>query len=85
VEQVCRQGLTQNAWSSARSTRGARRAIFVSVASGQGNTTTITVHRPAESRVRVERQGLSTVLDVKAAYVGKTLQVEISQGESVAH
>lgn len=58
---------------------------LVSVASGQGNTTTITVHRPGESRVRVEGQGLSTVLDVKAAYVGKTLQVEISQGESVAH
>ena len=51
----------------------------VTIASRQGNLATLTVHRPGASSVTVTGAGLSTVLHLKAAHVGKVLQVEISQ------
>jgi FKBP-type peptidyl-prolyl cis-trans isomerase len=45
----------------------------------KGRTATFTVNGEGESTVNVGAEGLSMVLTVKSAYVGKTLQVEITQ------
>ena len=49
------------------------------MAPARGEQVKITVKRPGESKVKVSAQGLSKELGIKAKYLGKFLQVEITQ------
>ena len=52
---------------------------MVTVAPSQGDQVKITVHRAGESTLKVAAQGFSKELVVRAKYLGKFIQVEISQ------
>lgn len=52
---------------------------MVTVNSGPGNEVRITVRREGQSRLKVVAPGVSEQLDVKAAVMGDSLQVEISR------
>jgi FKBP-type peptidyl-prolyl cis-trans isomerase len=54
-------------------------AEMVTVAPARGEQVKITVKRAGESKVKVSAQGLSKELGIKAKYLGKFLQVEITQ------
>ncbi len=52
---------------------------MVTVSPSQGDRVKITVHHAGESKLKVAAQGFSKELVVKAKYLGKFIQVEITQ------